>query len=257
MPAAGFELHTIAVEGLSRSQPAARAARAGARAAAGAAARARAARSARAGRGDGRRRLRGGRRSALAALTLRVPLVLTEADSHLGLTNRLLAPFARRVCLAFPLPGRDGSRYRVTGRPIPAAVARPRDGARALRHRAGGDVRAGVRRLAGRALDQPGGRSRRSRARPFTCCTSAAAATTRSSRRASCLPTMTCASTSTLGDFAEALAAADLVVARAGGLGVRDRRARAAGDPGALPARRGRPPERERALDGARRARRS
>ena len=38
----------------------------------------------------------------VAALSLRIPLVLTEADSHLGLTNRLLAPFARRVCLAFP-----------------------------------------------------------------------------------------------------------------------------------------------------------
>ncbi len=56
---------------------------------------------------------------ALAALSMRVPLVLTEADSHLGLTNRVLAPFARRVCLAFALVGRDGSRYRVTGRPIP------------------------------------------------------------------------------------------------------------------------------------------
>ena len=55
----------------------------------------------------------------LAAVLSRVPLVLTEADSHLGLTNRLLAPFARRVCLAFPIEGRDGSRYRVTGRPVP------------------------------------------------------------------------------------------------------------------------------------------
>jgi UDP-N-acetylglucosamine--N-acetylmuramyl-(pentapeptide) pyrophosphoryl-undecaprenol N-acetylglucosamine transferase len=55
----------------------------------------------------------------LAAVTLRIPLVLTEADSHLGLTNRLLARVARRVCLAFPLPGREGPRYRVTGRPGP------------------------------------------------------------------------------------------------------------------------------------------
>jgi UDP-N-acetylglucosamine--N-acetylmuramyl-(pentapeptide) pyrophosphoryl-undecaprenol N-acetylglucosamine transferase len=54
----------------------------------------------------------------VAAVSQRIPLVLTEADSHLGLTNRLLAPFARRVCLAFPLPGRDGTRYRVTGRPV-------------------------------------------------------------------------------------------------------------------------------------------
>ena len=58
----------------------------------------------------------------LAALTKRIPVVLTEADSHLGLTNRLLAPRARRVCLAFPIPGRDGDRYLVTGRPVPPTV---------------------------------------------------------------------------------------------------------------------------------------
>lgn len=57
----------------------------------------------------------------LAALLQRVPLVLTEADSHLGIANRALAPFARRVCLSFPIAGREGERYRVTGRPIPFA----------------------------------------------------------------------------------------------------------------------------------------
>ena len=55
----------------------------------------------------------------LAAVLGRVPVVLMEADSHLGLTNRLLAPAARRVCLAFPIAGRAGRRYRVTGRPVP------------------------------------------------------------------------------------------------------------------------------------------
>jgi UDP-N-acetylglucosamine--N-acetylmuramyl-(pentapeptide) pyrophosphoryl-undecaprenol N-acetylglucosamine transferase len=55
----------------------------------------------------------------LAAVLRRIPLVLMEADSHLGLTNRLLAPPARRVCLAFPIDGRDGTKYRLTGRPIP------------------------------------------------------------------------------------------------------------------------------------------
>jgi UDP-N-acetylglucosamine--N-acetylmuramyl-(pentapeptide) pyrophosphoryl-undecaprenol N-acetylglucosamine transferase len=69
----------------------------------------------------------------LAAATRRVPLVLTEADSHLGITNRLLAPLARRVCLAFPIAGREGERYRVTGRPVPPpatdrAAARERFG---------------------------------------------------------------------------------------------------------------------------------
>jgi len=55
----------------------------------------------------------------LSAVASRVPLVLSEADSHLGLTNRLLAPFAGRVCLAFPIDGLGGKRYLVTGRPIP------------------------------------------------------------------------------------------------------------------------------------------
>ena len=59
----------------------------------------------------------------LAAVLRRRPLVLTEADSHLGLTNRLLAPFARRVCLAFPTSGLEPPRYLVTGRPSPPAFA--------------------------------------------------------------------------------------------------------------------------------------
>ena len=66
----------------------------------------------------------------LAAVTQRIPLVLTEADSHLGLTNRVLARAARRVCLAFPIDGRDGARYVVTGRPVPPRVD-DRSGARA------------------------------------------------------------------------------------------------------------------------------
>ena len=117
VPAAGFPLHGIAVEGLHRSNPL-RALRALALAAV-ALPRARSL----------LRRLApdavmgGGGYVAgpvgLAAITLRIPLVLTEADSHLGLTNRMLARFARRVCLAFPIPGREGGRYRVTGRPVP------------------------------------------------------------------------------------------------------------------------------------------
>ena len=59
----------------------------------------------------------------LAAVTLRIPLLLTEADSHLGIANRMLAPFAARVCLAFALEGRDGPRYLVTGRPVPPGTA--------------------------------------------------------------------------------------------------------------------------------------
>ncbi len=131
VPAAGYPLRTIRVEGLSRGNPL-RAVRALIRAAR--------------AFGVSRSLLRelkpdavlgGGGYVAgpvgLAALTRRIPLVLTEADSHLGLTNRLLAPFARRVCLSFPIEGRTRSRYRVTGRPIPVpdadrATARDRFG---------------------------------------------------------------------------------------------------------------------------------
>jgi UDP-N-acetylglucosamine--N-acetylmuramyl-(pentapeptide) pyrophosphoryl-undecaprenol N-acetylglucosamine transferase len=55
----------------------------------------------------------------LAAIWARIPLLITEADSHLGITNRILAYRARRVFLAFAIKGRSGGRYRVTGRPIP------------------------------------------------------------------------------------------------------------------------------------------
>jgi UDP-N-acetylglucosamine--N-acetylmuramyl-(pentapeptide) pyrophosphoryl-undecaprenol N-acetylglucosamine transferase len=51
----------------------------------------------------------------------------------MGLANRLLAPFARRVFLSFPLKGRDGGRYRVVGRPVP----RPATDREAARRRFG------------------------------------------------------------------------------------------------------------------------
>jgi UDP-N-acetylglucosamine--N-acetylmuramyl-(pentapeptide) pyrophosphoryl-undecaprenol N-acetylglucosamine transferase len=67
----------------------------------------------------------------LAAARRRIPTALLEADAHLGLANRLAAPLARRVFLSFPIAGRSGGKYRVTGRPIPAR-SRPveRDAAR-------------------------------------------------------------------------------------------------------------------------------
>jgi UDP-N-acetylglucosamine--N-acetylmuramyl-(pentapeptide) pyrophosphoryl-undecaprenol N-acetylglucosamine transferase len=55
----------------------------------------------------------------VAAARRRIPAAVMEADAHLGLANRFAAPFARRVFLSFPIPGRDGAKYRVTGRPIP------------------------------------------------------------------------------------------------------------------------------------------
>ena len=120
VPAAGYAFHHLRVEGIDRRNPlmAARAVLLAGRAA-----------------GRARRLLRkvgadvvvgGGGYVAgpvgLAAVGLRVPLVLTEADSHLGITNRLLARFARRVFLAFPIAGREGALYEVVGRPVPRAT---------------------------------------------------------------------------------------------------------------------------------------
>jgi UDP-N-acetylglucosamine--N-acetylmuramyl-(pentapeptide) pyrophosphoryl-undecaprenol N-acetylglucosamine transferase len=57
----------------------------------------------------------------LAARLRGIPTALTEADAHFGLANRLAAPFARRVFLAYAIPSRNGSKYEVVGRPIPVA----------------------------------------------------------------------------------------------------------------------------------------
>jgi UDP-N-acetylglucosamine--N-acetylmuramyl-(pentapeptide) pyrophosphoryl-undecaprenol N-acetylglucosamine transferase len=68
-----------------------------------------------------------------AAKTLGIPAALTEADAHLGLANRLAAPFAERVYLAYPVAGRSSAKYRVVGRPIPARSRPiPRDEAREI-----------------------------------------------------------------------------------------------------------------------------
>ena len=117
VPAAGFPFHPLRVEGIDRGNPL-KAVRAVVRAA-GATLAAR-----RLLRGLGADAVMGGggyvaAPVGLAARSLGLPVVATEADSHLGITNRLLARFAERVFLAFPIAGRDGDRYRVVGRPLP------------------------------------------------------------------------------------------------------------------------------------------
>jgi len=56
----------------------------------------------------------------LAASTLGIPTALTEADAHLGLANRLAAPFAKRLFLAYPIETRHRGKVRVVGRPLPS-----------------------------------------------------------------------------------------------------------------------------------------
>lgn len=131
VPAAGYELRTIAVEGISRSNPL-KAARAVGKAVGGVFAARKILKELKPDAVMGGGGYVAGTVGAAAAM-LRVPLVLTEADSHLGISNKALARFARRVCLAFPLDGREGETYLVTGRPVPPpatdlAAARERFG---------------------------------------------------------------------------------------------------------------------------------
>jgi UDP-N-acetylglucosamine--N-acetylmuramyl-(pentapeptide) pyrophosphoryl-undecaprenol N-acetylglucosamine transferase len=127
VPAAGYALHRLTVAGIDRRNPlrAARALLLAARAT-----------------GEGRGLLQvlepgavlggGGYVSGpvgLAARSLGLPLALCEADSHLGVANRLLAPFAARVFLAFPVAERTGAKYLITGRPVPPDTGRVDRGA--------------------------------------------------------------------------------------------------------------------------------
>lgn len=122
VPAAGFAFHRLNVEGIDRGNPL-RAARAVGLAVA---ASARARRLLK--RLDADAVMGGGGYVAapvgVAARSLALPVVATEADSHLGITNKLLARFADRVFLAFPIAGRDGAAYRVVGRPLPPGTGR-------------------------------------------------------------------------------------------------------------------------------------
>lgn len=121
VPEAGYELHRLRVQGLSRTNPL-KAAKAAVMAVGATFS---------AWRLLGRLQpdavMGGGGYVAgvvgIAAVLRRIPLVLTEADSHLGVSNRLLARFARAVCLAFPLEGHDGPPFVVTGRPVPEPCA--------------------------------------------------------------------------------------------------------------------------------------
>ena len=96
VPAAGYEIDLLRVRGLDRGSPVRAAGAVGLAAAAAPAARRLLLR-------RGAEALLGGGGyvagpAGLAAVWLRLPLVLTEADSHLGLANRMLARRAYRVC---------------------------------------------------------------------------------------------------------------------------------------------------------------
>jgi len=219
VPQAGYPFHTLRVVGLERRSPL-KAARAIALAVAATA--------------HARRLLRrigadavlaGGGYVAgpvgVAAASLRLPLAVSEADSHLGIANRILAPLARRAFLAFPLGDRRGTKYLVTGRPVPPGTgeadrerARTRFGIPAAEPCVlvfGGSL--GARRVNDAALEAFGGASP---------CAVLHASGRRDyddlrGRLDELGPPEHYRLYAYIQPFAEALAAADLVVARAGG----------------------------------------
>lgn len=159
--------------------------------------------------------------AAIAGRLTRRRVVLMEADSRLGLANRLAAPFATRVALAFPVAGRRGRKYAVTGRPVSRAV---RDATRAQgRQRLALDPGTTCVLVAG---GSQGARSINDAAVDAFCPTPPFQVVhvagqrheddvRRRAKAAGCGPRY-----HVLGfieDFAQAIAAADLVIARSGG----------------------------------------
>ena len=219
VPAAGYRFHELTVAGIDRRNPlrAARALLLAARAT-----------------GAARRLLRrlgadavlgGGGYVAgpvgLAARSLGLPLALTEADSHLGVTNRLLAPMAKRAFLSFPIAGRDGGKYLLTGRPIPGGTGKVDREAARERFGVPGDELCllvfggslGARRLNEAAVDAFGGG-----APCFVLHASGRRDHADLRRRLDELGTPAHYRLEPyIEPFADALAAADLAVARAGG----------------------------------------
>ena len=159
VPAAGYELEPIRVEGISRSNPLKAARAVGKAAGALGAARAILA-PPRRRRGARRRRLRRRAGRARRASLQRIPLVLDRGR----LAPRPDQPRCSRRARAASA-SRSRSRAAtatatcVTGRPVPPTVDRPRRAPAAeLGIAPGRDLRARLRRLARRALDQPGRR---------------------------------------------------------------------------------------------------
>jgi UDP-N-acetylglucosamine--N-acetylmuramyl-(pentapeptide) pyrophosphoryl-undecaprenol N-acetylglucosamine transferase len=221
VPAAGYALHRLRVRGLDRRHPG----RAVLALLLAAGATLRAVRLLRRLRADAV--LGGGGYVAgpvgLAARLVRVPLVLTEADSHLGVANRVLAPLAKRVFLAFPLEKRRRRRKKfvVSGRPLPAATGSADRAAARARFGIGADEvcvlvfggSLGARRLNDAALEAFGAAS--------PCAVLHASGRRDHDELRERLDELGAPPHyhlyAYIEPFADALAAADLVVARAGG----------------------------------------
>lgn len=59
----------------------------------------------------------------LAARLRRIPFIIHEQNALFGLTNRILARWAQRVCLSFPIDGVVGDEVVITGNPVRRGMA--------------------------------------------------------------------------------------------------------------------------------------
>ena len=186
----------------------------------------------------------------LAAVRARVPLVLTEADSHLGLDQ----PPARAPRAA-GLPGlpdrgpRRGEvpRHRAARSRRRRPTATPPAPASASTSATAACSSSAARWARARSTAP---RSRASPTRPTACCTPPAPATSPIARSA---PRDGLRPARVHRRLRRGAAGRRRLRRPLGRLDRRGRRPRPAGDPRALSARRGRPPGRQRALDGRRR----
>lgn len=150
----------------------------------------------------------------LAAIWRRVPIVLLEQNASVGLTNRLLARFAKNVCTSFATTGDQlGKRAVFTGNPIrfraPAAALPAAAGAPLHLLVFGGS--AGARRL-NDVLPQAVAAARE----PIIVCHQAGGSDTEKVRAAYAAAHIEAEVTPFIDDMAAAYARADLVVCRAG-----------------------------------------
>ncbi len=158
--------------------------------------------------------------AALACVRARVPLAILEPNSTLGLANRLLAPFAKRAYVAWAETGRvfRGDKARLYGVPLrPGFEPRPyaakpekrvlvlggSQGAAALNERLPGAIARAVAQCGPAVVVHQAGRDRETAVRE---------AYERAGAVATVVPF--------LDDVAEQMAAADVIVARAGAVTV-------------------------------------
>ena len=241
MPAAGYPLHRLRVAGIDRQNPL-RAARALLLAARATGRARRLLRAHRRRRRAGRRRLRGragGARGAHAAAAAGADRGRQPPGRHEPAAG---AVCARGCSWRFRSPAATGSKYLVTGRPVPSGTeGGDREAARARLGVApdvacvlvfGGSL--GARRLNEAAIDAFGSAAPgavRPRVRAARLRRTCARGSTSSARRS------TTGCSAYIEPFADALAAADLAVARAGGSVFELAAAGPARDPRAVPAR--------------------